>query len=196
MAEKTSQRKVRAVLAGGLVLGIGAAVTLAAWNDSEFAQGTFTSGGFNLVGSADGLNYSDHETAVKAASLDFSVAAGNLAPGDSVDAPFAIRLAAGSTVNAGVLLNTTVVNPNSGLTYSVRSTGAFGCGVQSGAVDLASTALVDGASVAGFDLAKGSDKDTAGTTVNLCFTVTAGDQTDLELNKETVATWQLNATQK
>lgn len=38
MAEKATGRKVRAILAGGLVLGVGAAVVLAAWNDSEFAQ--------------------------------------------------------------------------------------------------------------------------------------------------------------
>ena len=47
-------RKVRAILAGGLVLGLGAAVTLAAWNDSEFAKGTFTSGSLNIQGSVDG----------------------------------------------------------------------------------------------------------------------------------------------
>ncbi|SFH86076.1 hypothetical protein E3O11_09355 [Cryobacterium levicorallinum] len=45
-------RRIRAVLAGGLVLGLGAAVTLAAWNDSEFARGSFAASGFNLVGSS------------------------------------------------------------------------------------------------------------------------------------------------
>lgn len=35
-----------ALLAGGLVLGVGATVTLAAWNDSEVASGTFTASTF------------------------------------------------------------------------------------------------------------------------------------------------------
>jgi len=60
MATTTTRRKVRAVLAGGLVLGVGAAVTLAAWNDSEFATGTFTAGTFNLEGSTDGTTFTDH----------------------------------------------------------------------------------------------------------------------------------------
>jgi len=37
----TGFRRLRAVLAGGLVLGVGAALTLAAWNDAEFATGSF-----------------------------------------------------------------------------------------------------------------------------------------------------------
>lgn len=195
MAEKTAGRKVRAILAGGLVLGVGAAVVLAAWNDSEFAQGTFTSGGLNLVGSTDGTTFTDHATADAAAPLEFTVDASNLAPGDSVSAPFAVRLAAGSTVDAGVLLNTTVLAPNTGLNYAVKSTAALDCGAPLGSVDLASTALIDGVSVAEFDLLKG-EETSAGSTVNLCFTVSAGDQALLEPNKETVATWQLNATQK
>ena len=36
--------KARAILAGSLVLGVGAAATLASWNDSEFAIGAITGG--------------------------------------------------------------------------------------------------------------------------------------------------------
>ena len=54
-------RMIRAILAGGLVLGVGAAVTLAAWNDSEFVTGTFTAGTFNMQGSTtDGTTFTDH----------------------------------------------------------------------------------------------------------------------------------------
>ncbi|XSS44541.1 SipW-dependent-type signal peptide-containing protein [Propionibacteriaceae bacterium Y1685] len=45
MATATS-RKFRAALAGGLVLGIGAVVTLAAWTDDENAAGQFSAGTF------------------------------------------------------------------------------------------------------------------------------------------------------
>ena len=60
-------RKIRAVLAAGLVLGIGAVVTLAAWNDSEYATGTFAAGTFNLEGSTDGTTYADHASGASAA---------------------------------------------------------------------------------------------------------------------------------
>ncbi|MDR2320511.1 MAG: SipW-dependent-type signal peptide-containing protein, partial [Microbacterium sp.] len=43
-------RRIRAVLAGGLVLGVGATVTLASWNDGEYATGTSTAGTFDVVG--------------------------------------------------------------------------------------------------------------------------------------------------
>jgi predicted ribosomally synthesized peptide with SipW-like signal peptide len=39
-------RRVRALLAGGLVLGIGATATLAAWTDQEFTHATITAGTF------------------------------------------------------------------------------------------------------------------------------------------------------
>ncbi|UYP18328.1 SipW-dependent-type signal peptide-containing protein [Rhodococcus sp. Z13] len=46
------RRKVRAILASGLVLGVGAAVTLAAWNDSVWGSSTFGTGDsqWNLQG--------------------------------------------------------------------------------------------------------------------------------------------------
>ncbi|MFN3340157.1 MAG: SipW-dependent-type signal peptide-containing protein, partial [Dietzia sp.] len=37
-------RKRKALLAGGVVLGLGAAVTLAAWSDDVFANGIFNTG--------------------------------------------------------------------------------------------------------------------------------------------------------
>ena len=43
--------RVRAVLAGALVLGVGASVTLASWSDSEYAAGTFTASTFRLESS-------------------------------------------------------------------------------------------------------------------------------------------------
>jgi predicted ribosomally synthesized peptide with SipW-like signal peptide len=40
----TKKRKVRALLAGGLVLGVGAAITLAAWTDNVFGNSDFATG--------------------------------------------------------------------------------------------------------------------------------------------------------
>lgn len=94
-----SHRKVAAVLAGGLVFGIGAMATLAAWNDSEFASATFTSGKFDLEGSLDnGTTYAQHS--VTPGSVTFTAPVGNLSPGDVVNAGFPVRLAAGTTRDA------------------------------------------------------------------------------------------------
>lgn len=87
------RRKVGAVLAGGLVLGIGAAVTLASWNDSEFASSTFTAGTFTFQGSADGgTTWDDHTSSGDAASLSFVTNPANLAPEDVVYAPYSLRV--------------------------------------------------------------------------------------------------------
>ena len=83
-------RKRKALLAGGLVLGIGAAATLAAFTDGEFANGTFSTGNFNIVGSADNTSFDDHEAA-DGQALTFSQSTNNLTPGDVVYAPFYIK---------------------------------------------------------------------------------------------------------
>lgn len=106
MATTATKRKILAVLAGGLVLGIGTAATLAAWNDSEFATGTFTAGAFNLQGSTTSATtgYSDHntDTGGTAASLVFSLpaTASSTGPGVTVYAPFWVRLDSATTNNA------------------------------------------------------------------------------------------------
>ena len=92
-------RKVKAVLAGGLVLGIGAAVVLAAWNDSEFGTALFTAGHFDLVGSVDGTTFTDHPAGAPAA-LTFSAPFDDLSPSDVVAAPFVLHLTAETTDDA------------------------------------------------------------------------------------------------
>lgn len=79
--DRRRRKTALAVLAGGLVLGVGAVVTLAAWQDDEFANGTFTSSGdFELAGqvsTAEG--FTDHATSPGGA-LAFDVNAASLAP--------------------------------------------------------------------------------------------------------------------
>ncbi|MGN7227785.1 SipW-dependent-type signal peptide-containing protein [Dietzia maris] len=89
-------RKRKAILAGGVVLGLGAAVTLAAWSDDVFANGVFSTGGnFALQGAVDPLNtemtskdWRPYGTAAGAAVLTF---AASMAPGETVYAPFSIQ---------------------------------------------------------------------------------------------------------
>lgn len=120
-------RRVRAVLASGLVLGVGATVTLAAWNDSEFAGGTVSAGHFTLEGSVDGTSFSTTEAA-DPHQLSFSVTSA-LTPGQRTYALFSVRTTAGSTAgdiqlqgddgNTGALANA--------MTYGVRTVAGATC---------------------------------------------------------------------
>ena len=199
-------RRIRALLAGGLVLGVGAAVTLAAWSDSEFATGTFTAGTFNLQGSTTSATgtYTDHASAGSAATLAFTTPlAGNMSPNSTVYAPFWVRLAANTTTAATLDLTTLTTSETGGtanaanLSYSVYAIApAATCdatatsGTLLGtATTLASNASVPGATV---PLSIGTPVTNPGTSVQLCFIVSSG--ATLNQTTTTTATWQFVAT--
>ena len=189
-----SRGKVRALLAGGLVLGVGATVVLAAWNDSEFGTGTFTAGSFNLQGSTNGTAYSDH-AAAPGATLPFTVNPGNLAPGETVYAPFAVRLAANTSTGATVTVNGATAGGSSiaNLTYELIQPTAFGCDASTTGTGLvtAGTALDGTLSGVTFNLDAGSPVTDPGDPVFLCFKVTAG--AGLVQGQSGTATWELSA---
>lgn len=198
-----TSRKVRALLAGGVVLGIGAAATLAAWNDSEYAGATFTAGSFNLEGAVDGADgsYTDHASATDGvAPLEFSLPVGNLAPGDAVAAPFWVRLDADTTTAATLDLvsldSTDTTGGNSShLGYAVYAIDADAtCSVTTTGTLLGEGAtLADDPAIAGDTVALPVGAEgVAGEPTQLCFVVTAGD--DLEQGGSTEAVWQLTAT--
>ncbi|GAB3190510.1 SipW-dependent-type signal peptide-containing protein [Nesterenkonia suensis] len=194
----TRRRKVQAVLAGGLVLGVGAAVTLAAWNDSEFAEGLFGSASFNLEGSTDGNTYDDHATTAEAATLSF--AADNMTPGQTVYAPFWLRLDADTTIDGtveaadGISVVSSSGENAENLSYEVfadpdtcdAAGASLGTSVASGA-DL-STGL---GSTTTFSLEAGDG--TAGDPVLLCFEVSASAE-DFAQDDTTEVTWEVTAT--
>ncbi|MDL9978993.1 SipW-dependent-type signal peptide-containing protein [Microbacterium candidum] len=73
--------RARALLAGGLVLGVGASITFAAWTDSEYATTTVASGRFGIVGAVNGgSTFTDHAT-TPGATLTFSPALTAVYPG-------------------------------------------------------------------------------------------------------------------
>jgi predicted ribosomally synthesized peptide with SipW-like signal peptide len=194
--KRRRSRMIRAILAGGLVLGVGAAVTLAAWNDSEYATGAFSAGTFNLEGSLDNSTFSEHNTSGSAAVLVFTTPA-NLSPTDVVAAPFAVRLAAGTTNNATVsVITPTVSGTTTGLTYEIdRIAAATPC--TSATVDASGTPLVAAGtpvnSAAGaltFSLTKGATLPVAGTSQLLCIKVTAGA---IAQGQTGTVTWQFTA---
>jgi predicted ribosomally synthesized peptide with SipW-like signal peptide len=197
VADDTAKRRrrsrmIRAILAGGLVLGVGAAVTLAAWNDSEFVTGTFTAGTFNLEGSTtNGTTFTDHATSPGGA-LAFTVPATALSPTDSVQAPFAVRLAANTTNAANVVVSAdSTTGSVANLTYTLTIHSAFGCT----AGTITSTPISGSALTAGttsFALPVGSPTSNPGAPVYVCFTVTAG--AGLVQGQTGTATWKFLAT--
>ncbi|OAV52152.1 SipW-dependent-type signal peptide-containing protein [Enteractinococcus helveticum] len=191
--KKQTSRKVRALLAGGLVLGVGAAVTLATWTDQEWATGIFGAGSFNIQSSNDGATFADNESQDGAAALDFELTGGdnlNLAPGATVAAPFVLQLDADTTYDANVSLEEATATPvDADLTYgivTVDDVAACTAEATGTAVVPAGTAIgtTEGATV--FDLTAGAEGAT-GAPVTLCFQVTAGD--GLVEGQEITASW-------
>lgn len=118
-ARKKNRRR-KALLAGGLVLGLGAAATLAAWSDEVFSDGTFFTGTFELEGAADaeGINFqkwdsSAFDTPADSAPLLFnqSTAATLLSYDEPVFAPLQIRLSEDTSVDGTYALTTVRIDP-------------------------------------------------------------------------------------
>ncbi|MBH0007836.1 hypothetical protein I6E58_00625 [Salinibacterium sp. SWN1162] len=177
------------MLAGGLVLGVGAAITLAAWNDSEFAQGTFSAGTFNLVGSTDGTTFAEHAAVGTPATLAFTVSPTQLSPGDIVYAPFAVELDSSTTNDAVVTVsNAATSGVISNLSYELIQPTAFGCASGTTGTELvaAGTALGSVPASTTFTLSKGTPPTTAGAPAFLCFKVTAGALTQGQTGTATI----------
>ncbi|MCD2157691.1 SipW-dependent-type signal peptide-containing protein [Rhodococcus cerastii] len=177
-----NRRKVRALLAGGLVLGIGAAVTLAAWTDNVFGDAQFQTGSWNLQGSFDGLTtWGEYQVDASAGHFTFSTGFAALSPGTTVYAPVALRIGpAASTLGATVqLLGATggdaVLKP--ALRYSVyRNVPSATCtaaGIGSGIAWVGTTASpVALTAGSGSDVTLAGGAAGPGTPVELCFAVT------------------------
>ena len=81
-ARRARWKQARALLAGGLVLGIGASATVAAWTDTETGSGEFQAGAFLLEANIDGSWSSTRQ-------MTFD--AGAMYPGSVVYAPVRLR---------------------------------------------------------------------------------------------------------
>lgn len=191
------RRKALALLAAGSVVGSGAIITLASWNDSEFAKNTFTAGVFDLEGAVTSGSFTQHATSGAAGTLAYTVPFSNLTPSDVVYAPYAVRLAANTTHDATVTIPATVTSGTvTNLTYSLFKTSSFSCNATAvtnavgGDYLVQNAALTAGAS--SFTLSKGSPTTSAGAAQNLCFVVTAG--AGLVQGQAGTVTWQFTAT--
>lgn len=194
-ARRLRSRRIRAILAGGLVLGVGAAATLAAWNDSEYSTATFTAGTFDIVGATDGTTFSGHATPATAAALNFQLPPTAMAPGNTSYALFSVKTANPSV--AGNLLLSAGTPGGTGLaahlTYGVRTVATAVCDAttySTGTVVVAAgSALTAGASGAQPVTANGA------TQVNYCFAVTLPSTAPNTAQSLTMTqTWQILGT--
>jgi len=195
--------KVKALLAGGLVLGVGAAVTLAAWTDQAHVDATFGTSRFNIeVDTHDGTGWQEGDP--EAAHLDFTVdISDQLQPGITIYAPLSVRTdstSVGGTVTL-VGANQTGGEGNlfTALEYTVVETPTAGtCGPESLTGDPlvpAGSRLITGAEDSPLALGPAG----AGP-VHLCFAITLPEDphnvTDVDelQGTSTKATWLLSAT--
>jgi predicted ribosomally synthesized peptide with SipW-like signal peptide len=91
---RVRNRRIKAILAGGLVFGIGSAATVAAWTDSENAEGSFTAGQFDIMLSVDGSDWTSNRT------MTFN--AGSMFPGAKVYAPVFVKTSDETTIGGNV----------------------------------------------------------------------------------------------
>jgi len=194
---------VRALLAAGVVLGLGAAATSASWTDVEYATGSFTSSVFATESSVNGSAYAANSTA-PGATVTVS---GPFSPGVSAYIPVLVRTTAasvGGTVVLGgaVLGGADAATLGTALVYRVvRTTAACGATAFTG-----SPAFVVGTASASRPLTSPQEAGvtstvaaagptTPGTPTGFCFEVTlpAGAANSLQ-GKTATATWPFQAT--
>jgi predicted ribosomally synthesized peptide with SipW-like signal peptide len=199
----SKRRKAKAILAGGLVLGIGAAVTLAAWNDSEFAFGEFGSGQFNVEGSTNGTTFSEHGSADAAdrADLAFTANYNNMSPGDTVAAPYALRLDELTSYGASVVVDSATAGGDAvavaNLTYRIIKVNSFAdcTSTANGTIVASGPDLGAEQGVTPFTLVKPekvAGANAPGAATNVCIQVTAGE--NLPQGAAATATWKFVAT--
>jgi predicted ribosomally synthesized peptide with SipW-like signal peptide len=196
--DRSKSRKFKAILAGGLVLGLGAAVTLAAWNDSEFVIGNFGSGHFEIEGSPDGTTFGNHASG-SPATLGFSTGYNNLSPNETVAAPYVLHLDKDSKYTASVTVATASAtgddNALDNLTYGIiKVNSVAGCtptatGTEVIPPNTSIGTVVDGTPfVLATSAALGTDP---GADTFLCIQVKAG--APLQQSKSATATWEFRA---
>ncbi|WP_424936301.1 MULTISPECIES: SipW-dependent-type signal peptide-containing protein [Bacteria] len=186
-------RRARAILASGLVLGVGTAVTLAAWNDAEYGAATFTAGRFGIVGATDGSTFTEHSSVGAAATLSFQAPPTAMAPGQTVYTLFSVKTLNPSVAGTVQLLAGTPTGGLAGmLRYGVRAIGGTTCNATSYA---AGTAVVpDGSALATNGSGSLPLPADGASAVSYCFAITLPSGADNSAQGQTMSqTWQFSA---
>lgn len=177
------------------MLGVGTAVTLAAWNDAEHGTATITAGRFGIVGATDGVTFSEHPSAASAATLAFSAPVGAMAPGRTSYALFSVRTLDPSVAGTAQLVAASTNGAGLGqyLRYGVRSIAGTTCDAASFA---AGTVIVptDSALTASAAGAQPLQAN-AGSTLHYCLAITLPATTPNAAQGQSVtASWEVVAT--
>ncbi|GAA2009416.1 hypothetical protein [Brevibacterium samyangense] len=101
--------RLRALLAGGLVHGSGAGLTLASWPDSEYSQGNFQASVFAVEGNT-GSGWAQHDSAGSAATMSFTNRS-QMSPNSNAYGYIDLRTTSGSTIGGTVTLSS-IANTN------------------------------------------------------------------------------------
>lgn len=194
--------RLRALLAAGVVLGVGATATLAGWTDVEYSRGTFTSSVFDTESSVNSAAYADNAVS-PGATVTVS---GAFSPGVSAYVPVLIRTKAASisgtiTVNGATLGGTDAATLGSALVYRVvRTTGTCAATAFTGSpayvVGGAATtrALTVGQETGVVNTIAAATSAAPGAATGFCFEVTlpTGSPNSLQ-GRSATATWQFSA---
>ncbi|MFD6053649.1 SipW-dependent-type signal peptide-containing protein [Agromyces sp. NPDC060279] len=97
-----ARRRLLAILASGLVLGVGATATLAAWNDAEVGTGGFSASVF--VSEAKDTASSSYAQTSDAAPATLTFAVAGLSPSATATAGLDVRTTAATTVDGQAVL--------------------------------------------------------------------------------------------
>jgi predicted ribosomally synthesized peptide with SipW-like signal peptide len=109
--------KVRAALAGGLVFGLAAGLTVASWTDAEFVGATFTASTFNLQTSVQGAAY----TSTGGSTGTVTATAAGIYPGSAGTRYVSLKVKTAAVSLAGTVSLSAAANAGSGLTPVLRS---------------------------------------------------------------------------
>jgi predicted ribosomally synthesized peptide with SipW-like signal peptide len=97
VAARRRRRQVQALAAGGLVLGVGATATIAAWTDQTFGSGEFSTGTFSIEANTDGDIEGDW-----ASTNTMQFVSDNWFPGQTEVAPVLIRTSPDTTYDGEI----------------------------------------------------------------------------------------------
>ena len=197
--QQDRKRKGKAILAGGVVLGLGAAVTLAAWSDDVFADGTFNTTGntFELQGAVDSVgtdfyNYDGPAGATDVAELNFDLESlgintEEMEPSETVYAPISIATSPASKVGGTFTLGAVTATGNYAdvLTYRIATEATHNAACSDGTAsfdtpwaggnDATVDTLVGGTDALAVAAARGTDGPPTTGRQHLCVAVTLGD---------------------
>lgn len=193
-----ASRRVRALLAGGLVLGLGVSATLAAWTDTEVASGAFGASTFGTQSSVNGGGVWADNVSTPAV---LAFAAGGFSPTVTKYAALNLRTVPNSLPGTASL-GGAVITADTGLVagLQLRVVSYAGTGACASDVFTAGAVYVVGTFAAPAALtAAGTSTPTLtaaqGTPTTLCFQVSmpSGASTDFQ-GKALTATWTVTST--